>query len=81
MKEVMTVSLDFEMKEKLDRLAKITSMPISHLVVEALREYLAVNEWQTQAIEEGIKQADSGQLISHEDIREKWEKKLAHTLD
>ena len=77
----MTLSLDFEMKQKLDRLARMTSRGQTALVLDALREYLAVNEWQIQAIEEGITQADNGQLITHEEIRRKWEKKLAHSLD
>lgn len=40
-----------------------------------------VNEWQTEAIREGIRQADAGELIDHKDIREKWETKLAYTMD
>jgi predicted transcriptional regulator len=81
MSESMTLSLDFEMKQKLDRLARMTSKAQTALVLDALREYLAVNEWQIQAIEDGIDQADNGQLIPHEEIRQKWEKKLAHSLD
>ena len=48
---------------------------------EALREYIKLNEWQIQAIQEGIRQAEAGQLISHEEIKAKWEKKLENTVD
>ena len=75
MSEVMTVTLDFDLKEKLRRLAKATSRKESSLMEEALREYLDVNQWHVEAIREGIRQADGGQLIPHEEIREKWERK------
>lgn len=81
MKDILTVSLDFELREKLDILAKITSRSKSSLVVEAMKQYLVTNEWKIYAVREGLKQADRGQLIPHETIRQKWEKKHAHSLD
>lgn len=81
MSEVMTVSLDLDLKDKLQRLAKATSRSESSLMQEALREYLGLNDWHAGAIREGVRQADSGQLIPHEEVREKWETKLANSLD
>jgi RHH-type rel operon transcriptional repressor/antitoxin RelB len=81
MHETMTVCLDDDMGAQLDELAHATSQTKSNLIIEALKQYLLVNVWQTEAIREGIRQADAGELIAHEDIREKWVTKLAHTMD
>jgi predicted transcriptional regulator len=77
MKEVMTIRLDSETKNKLEQLAKATARSKSFLATEAIRDYIEVNEWQIQAIREGLRQADEGELIPHADIRTKWEKKVA----
>ncbi len=81
MSEVMTVSLDYELKDKLHRLAKATSRTESSLMQEALRKYLDLNDWHAGAIREGVRQADNGQLIPHEEVRKKWETKRANSLD
>lgn len=46
------------------------------------RENVALNlPIQIQAIQEGIKQADEGQMVPHEELRAKWEKKLAGAME
>ncbi|MCX6584669.1 MAG: hypothetical protein NT166_31240 [Candidatus Aminicenantes bacterium] len=72
MYETMTVCLDDDIGAQLAELAHATSQTKSNLIIEALKQYLFVNVWQTEAIREGIRQADAGELIAHEDIREKW---------
>ena len=74
MKEVMTIRLDSETKNKLEELAKATARSKSYLATEAIRDYIQINEWQIRAIREGIRQADAGELIPHEEIVEKWDK-------
>ena len=81
MKEILTVRLDGETKEKLERIAKATDRSKSYIASEAIRDYINLNEWQIQAIQKGIEQADKGQVISHNKIKTKWEKKLANSLD
>lgn len=81
MKEVMTIRIDRETRDKLDQLAKATARSKSFLAEEAIRDYVKIHEWQIQAIQEGIRQADEGELIHHEEIRKKWEKKLEDSLD
>ena len=81
MKSVITVRVDAETKKKLEKMAQATARTKSFLIADAIEEYLSVNEWQIEAIEEGIQQADEGHLISHEEIRKKWEAKLADCLD
>ena len=76
--DTLTVRLKPDLKHRLDKLAKATNRPRSFLIQEAVVEYLAVNEWQVGAIREGLKQADDGRLVSHEDIRARWEGKRGH---
>ena len=81
MKAVMTVRLDSDIKDKLEQLAKATARTQSFLVAEAIRDYIKLYEWQINAIQEGIRQADKGELIPHEEIVMKWEKKLENPVD
>jgi RHH-type rel operon transcriptional repressor/antitoxin RelB len=81
MKDVITVRLDPEVRAGLEKLAKATARTRSFLVADAVREYLRANDWQIEAVQEGVRQADEGRLIPHEKIRKKWEKKLAHSVD
>lgn len=77
MKEVLTVRLDPETRIRLESLSGATARSRSYLVSEAIAEYLNANEWQIAAIQEGIRQADAGQVIPHAEVKRKWEKKLA----
>ena len=77
MKAVMTIRIEPELKQKLGGLAQATARTQSYLVSEAIREYVEVNEWQVAAIQQGVRQADDGKLIPHDEIRAKWEAKLA----
>ncbi len=81
MKDVITVRLDPDMRRKLESLARATARTRSFLVTDAIQEYLEVNEWQVAAIQEGIRQADEEKLIPHEQVRAKWEKRLADSMD
>jgi predicted transcriptional regulator len=81
MKNVMTVRIDPEVKKRLEKMARATARTKSFLIADAIEEYLSVNEWQIEAIEEGVRRAEKGQFISHEEIRKKWEAKLADCMD
>ena len=67
--DVVTIRLSPELRRRLERLAKSTARTRSWLAVEALQKYLADNEWQVEAIEEGIRAADSGDVHEHEDVK------------
>ena len=73
MKEIITIRVEPEIKEKLDQMAHATKRSKSYLASEALQEYIKLNEWQIKAIQEGIRQADEGQLIPHEEIKARWD--------
>ena len=81
MKEILTLRIESEIKERLNMIAKMMDRSSSYIASKAIKEYIHLNEWQIQAIEMGIKQADRGELISHTDIKSKWEKKLGNKVD
>jgi RHH-type rel operon transcriptional repressor/antitoxin RelB len=77
---VVTIHLEPSVKEKLEQIARATAQTKSFLIADAIQDYLAINEWQVKAIEEGIKQAEAGKLVPHEVIRKKWEAKRSGIL-
>ena len=64
------------MARRLKNLAKATSRSRSYLAAEAIEEFLAVQEWQVQAIMDGQEQADRGDVVDAEAVRRSWEKRV-----
>jgi RHH-type transcriptional regulator, rel operon repressor / antitoxin RelB len=81
MQEVMTIRVEREVKERLERLAKATARSRSFLAAEAIRQYLDLHAWQVEQILEGIEEAEAGKLVAHEDVVTKWEAKRAGSVD
>ncbi len=55
--------------QALDSLAEALDRDRSHLLNEAVRVYLDVQEWQAQQIKAGIQQADRGKLTGHDEVK------------
>ena len=81
MTEPVTLRLDAETRKRLDKLAKATERSRAALAAEAVRQFIELNEWQVAAIDEGVRQADSGRFVDHAKLKAKWEKKLAAAVD
>jgi predicted transcriptional regulator len=77
----VTVKLPEPVKNRLDRLAKATHRSRSSLVASAVLEMLSVEEWQIQGIKDAMLEADSGNMIAHEDIKHEWETRRADKVD
>lgn len=72
---VMTLRLEPELRKRLDGLAKAQRRSRSFIAAEAIREYVAVNEWQIEEIRKGLAEADRGEFASDEQVRRtmsKW---------
>jgi len=67
MREAVTISLSKELKERLDKLANSEKINRSEIVKEALKRYLAVNEFQ-KIRRQMIPKAESRGIFSDEDI-------------
>ena len=70
----MTVRLDPDLKEKLDRLAKATRRSKAFLAAEAIKDYVALNEWQVQEIERAVQEANEGDFASASEVDELFDK-------
>jgi len=81
LKNVMTIRIEPEISQRLDRLAQAMDRTKSYLVSDAIKEYLDLNEWQVEAIKEGIESADRGELTPHEDVLSEWQSRVASSLE
>lgn len=75
MSTTMTIRLEDEVKDRLDRLADSTSRSKSYLAAEAIREFVENNEWQIAEIRAALNEADAGDFASDKDVTalaKKW---------
>ncbi|MGA7540611.1 MAG: ribbon-helix-helix protein, CopG family [Steroidobacteraceae bacterium] len=71
----ITVRLENEVKDRLDRLAESTRRSKSFLASEAIREFVESNEWQIAETRAALKEADEGDFASSREVerlRKKW---------
>ena len=64
-----------ELRERLDGLAKAQRRSRSFIAAEAIRQHIAVNEWQIEEITKGMAEADRREFASDEQVRRtisKW---------
>lgn len=66
----VTARLDMDTQAQLEKLAAATSRSRSWLVAEAVKQYVAEQSWQVEAIQEGIRQADAGAFASEAEVTE-----------
>ena len=66
----ITTRLDKDTIEKLEKLADATKRSKSFLVAEAVDKYLREQEWQVDAIKEGVLQAEKGDFTADNEVRE-----------
>ena len=71
----ITTRLDKKTIEKIEKLADATKRSKSFLVAEAVDRYLRDQEWQVEAINEGLLQAKKGQFAADIEVREFFEKR------
>ena len=64
----LTLRVDKATRQRLDRLAKATSRTRAYLAADAIQRYLDQNEWQTEAIQEGVASAEAGELVEHDQV-------------
>jgi RHH-type rel operon transcriptional repressor/antitoxin RelB len=72
---VLTLRLDQNLRNRLDKLAKSTKRSRSFLAAEAIRDYVALNDWQIEEIRKCIAEANRGEFASPAEVarlRKKW---------
>jgi RHH-type rel operon transcriptional repressor/antitoxin RelB len=70
--KTMTLRLDAATMRGLAQLAEVTERSKAWLAAQAVKNYLNLNEWQTQAISAAVKRADArgARFVEHEKIAE-----------
>jgi len=78
----LTVRVKPETRKRLDALARVTRRSKSFVIEEALEQYLTVNEWQIQGIEEALAAADSAdaEWVEHDKVVADLEAKVARKM-
>ena len=75
MSVTMTVRLEPELDQRLDRLAEAAQRSKSFLAAQAIRDFVDLNERQVREIHNAIAEADQGDFASEEEVKEllgKW---------
>ena len=75
MSTTLSVRVEPEVKARLDALADATQRSRSFLAAEAIREYVEINEWQLQEIQNAVAEADAGDFVSEDELAslaQKW---------
>jgi RHH-type rel operon transcriptional repressor/antitoxin RelB len=70
----MTIRLENDLKDRLDKLASVTRRSKSFLAAEAVREFVELNEWQLEEIQSAIKEADSGDFATDDEVASVFKK-------
>ena len=64
----VSVRLDSSLNDRVAAIAAALDRPKSWVIEQAVADFVAVQEWQLAAIDEGIRAADAGRVIAHEDV-------------
>lgn len=72
MAEQFSLRLPKGTKDRLQKLADATGRTKAFLAQDAIERYLELESWQIQAIQEGVKAVDDGNVVSYEDIKQEW---------
>jgi predicted transcriptional regulator len=64
----LTIRLTPELEKQVAKAAKALNRSASWVIEQAVKEFVAVQEWHLAAIDEGIQDADAGRVIRHDDV-------------
>ena len=76
----VSVRLQPELNDQVAAIAAALDRPKSWVIEQAVKDFVAVQEWQLAAIDEGIKAADAGQVVLHEDVAA-WVQSWGHPTE
>lgn len=65
---ITSVRIPVEVKSRIEALAKATGRSKSYLLSEAITQYVENEAWQIAQIDEGLRSADAGRLIPHDEV-------------
>lgn len=70
--EQFIIKLPQHTEYKLEELANATGISMTQLAVDLLEKYLDIEAWQIKAVQEGLRAADEGRVVSLENIKKEF---------
>jgi predicted transcriptional regulator len=64
----VSVILEPELDDQVAEIASHLDRSKAWVIEQAVREFVAVRDWQVAAIDEGIRAADEGRVAEHDDV-------------
>jgi len=64
----VTVRLSPELDKQVADVARALDRPASWVIEQAIKDFVAVQEWHLAAIQEGIRDAEAGRVVSHDEV-------------
>ena len=69
-----TFRTDEEKLKQIDKMAKSLNRSRNWVINEALDRYMEYEEWFVKQVEEGLQDVEGGNVVSHEQMRERLQK-------
>ena len=76
-KQTISFRLDSEKLTALDTIAGALDRDRTHVLNEAVTAYLDVQQWHVDQIKMGIRQANTGKLVDHAQVKKMFGKRRA----
>ncbi|MGA2411513.1 MAG: toxin-antitoxin system antitoxin subunit [Candidatus Binataceae bacterium] len=70
-----TIRLDTDKLRRIGGIAQAVSRSRTWVLNQAIERYLDYEEWFVSAVNEGLKEAESGKLLEHSAVASRWKKK------
>jgi predicted transcriptional regulator len=64
----VSVRLPPELNQQVADIAQALDRPKSWVIEQAIKDFVAVQAWHLAAIDEGIRAADAGQVVPHDEV-------------
>lgn len=64
----ISISINDAVLGRLDKIAETEQRSRASVLDDALRQYFARYDWEIEAIKEGIRDADAGNVVPHEQV-------------
>ena len=76
-----TIRMDTRTMKRIDGLARAMSRSRAWVINRAVEQYLEYEEWFVAEVEKGLEEASAGNLIDHDAVVKRWERKRAVKMD
>jgi len=66
---LISVRVPTDVAHRLEKLSQSVDRSKSYLAAEAIEEYLDLHEWQVQAIQNGLREVEQGDVVNFVDVK------------